>query len=543
MRAFLSICFVCLSILGVTAKIADLDSLRRVLRDRSVYMDLKQRDIDKIKLQFGQTESVQEKLHLLNSLYREYSTFQFDSAMVYVNRMQEIAGQNNIREYSERAAIHKAFLLTTSGLFHEAIGILDAVNRQDLPPTLLPEYFIAYEWAYSMLAEYAAETEYAQRYYKKELEYQDSLVETLKPGTAESYYWRAEKSYRVGDFKAAREMYLKSLKGVRQNERRYAQSSYGLALTELALGNPSAYRNWLIEAALSDQVCPLKENLAMQELALDLSNDPEPDLKSANDFLHYAVEDAMYYGNRLRLIEISQKIPGIVRNYELQLQDTNRHKSIIILVMMILAALLGTAIFIVVREHKKLINSRKEVQQTNDELKDANAEIKSANLKLESSIIEVKRQKLVTENCITLFMELTAAYINKLNVFQATVQRKIKANQVEELRRYTNPSKMTDAEAKEFFINFDQALLRTFPNFIRQFNNLLIPENRIVLNEGELLNLDLRIFALIRLGIKDSSKIAVLLNYSPQTIYNHRSTVKSHAINRDTFERDIARIE
>lgn len=518
---------------------ASLDSLRAVLGQRSRYVDLKQRDLRKLKTQLHNADTPQEELLILNSICREYSTFQFDSAMVYVGKMADIAERNNARDYMERASIHKAFLLTTSGLFHEAIQTLDNVNRKNLPQSLLNDYFTAYEWAYGMLAEYSARSEYSDGYYEKEKAYQDSIISVLKPQSSECYYWQAEKAYRAEKFNDAKSLYLRSLKDTPKNERRYAQVAFGLALTELSLGDSSAYRNWLIEAAISDQICPLKENLAIQELALELSNDSNPDLETANDFLHVALEDAMFYGNRLRLIEVSRKIPDIVRSYEIQLQRSNRNKSIVIYCMTAFALLLVIAAFVVTREHRKLTASRKGLQQANEELKNANARIKSTNTKLEATIAEVKNQKLVTENCITLFMELTAAYINKLNVFQATVQRKIKANQVEELRRYSNPSRMTDAEAKEFFINFDQAFLKAFPGFIDKFNALLAENKRIVLNEGELMNIDLRIFALIRLGIKDSSKIAVLLNYSPQTIYNHRSTIKGYAINKDTFESDV----
>lgn len=539
MRAVLFILFIAAASLVFDCHGASLDSLRAVLRQRTHYVDLKQRDIQRLKTQLHNADTPQDELHILNSICHEYSTFQFDSAMVYVDKMADIAEQNNAQDYMERASIHKAFLLTTSGLFHEAIDILDNVNRGNLPQSLLNDYFTAYEWAYGMLAEYSAKSDYSDGYYEKEMAYQDSIISVLKPQSSESYYWQAEKAYRTAKFNDAKRLYLLSLKDIPKNERRYAQVAFALALTELSLGNHSAYRNWLIEAAISDQICPLKENLAIQELALDLSNDSNPDLETANNFLHVALEDAMFYGNRLRLIEASRKIPDIVRNYEIQLQRSNRNKSIVIYCMTAFALMLVIAALVVIKEHRKLTASRKGLQQANEDLQNANVQIKSTNSKLEATIAEVKQQKLVTENCITLFMELTAAYINKLNVFQTTVQRKIKANQVEELRRYSNPSRMTDAEAKEFFINFDQAFLKAFPGFIDKFNALLAEDKRIVLNEGELMNIDLRIFALIRLGIKDSSKIAVLLNYSPQTIYNHRSTVKGYAMNKDTFENDV----
>lgn len=528
-----------LSIFSVPAKTPGLDSLNRVLEKRPMFMDLKQRDFDRLKSRLNHVGNDEERFNLLNDLYLEYSTFHFDSAMVYLNRMDEVASRDGNCEYSDRVRIYKAYLLATSGLFHEALDCLSQINRFRLSKNLLDEYFLSYEWVYGMLAEYSANSEYASGYYKKEMAYQDSLITFTPQNTSTNWYWRAEKAYRTKDYKAARHLYLKALENVPVNERLYAQITYALALTETALGNHKGRREWLIKAAISDQECPLKENLALQELALDISMEPNADLETANRYLHYSLEDAMFYGNRLRLLEISQKVPSIVSNYEKQLKNANKSRDYIILGFGILAVFLIIAIYYALRERKKLQRSRKQLEENYSALNRAKEDIEASNKRLSVSVKETKEQKKLAENCISLFMELTAAYINKLNVFQATVQRKIKTKKVEDLIRYTNPSRMTDAEAREFFINFDQTFLHAFPNFVDGVNALLMPDKQIVLAEGEMMNLDLRIFALIRLGVKDSSKIATLLNYSPQTIYNHRSSVKNRAINRETFESDV----
>lgn len=527
------------SAIYVSAKTPGLDSLNRVLEKRPVFMELKQRDFDRLKSRLNHADNDEERLSLLNDIYLEYSTFHFDSAMIYLNRMDEVASRGGNREYSDRVRIYKAYLLTTSGLFHEALDCLSQVNRSKLSENLLDEYFLSYEWVYGMLAEYSANSGYASEYYMKEMAYQDSLISTTPQNTSINRYWRAEKAYRTKDYHAARQLYLKALENVPVNERLYAQITFGLALTETALGNQKGRREWLIKAAISDQECPLKENLALQELALDISMEPKADLETANRYLHYSLEDAMFYGNRLRLMEISQKVPSIVSNYEKQLQTANKSRDYIILGFGILALFLIIAICYALREHKKLQRSRKQLEENYNALNHAKEDMEASNKQLSTAVKETRKQKKLAENCISLFMELTAAYINKLNVFQTTVQRKIKAKQVDDLIRYTNPSRMTDAEAREFFINFDQTFLHAFPNFVEKFNALLMPDKQIVLAEGEMMNLDLRIFALIRLGVKDSSKIATLLNYSPQTIYNHRSSVKYRAINRETFESDV----
>ncbi len=140
-------------------------------------------------------------------------------------------------------------------------------------------------------------------------------------------------------------------------------------------------------------------------------------------------------------------------------------------------------------------------------------------------------------------MDLCAAYIEKLNRFRSTVILKIKAKQIDDLLRVANNNaRPSEAEMKELFFNFDTAFLKLYPDFINKFNSLLQPGKEILPRQNELLNTDLRIFALIRMGITDSNKIATLLFYSPQTIFNHRTQVRNRAQNRDTFEQDLMNI-
>ena len=110
---------------------------------------------------------------------------------------------------------------------------------------------------------------------------------------------------------------------------------------------------------------------------------------------------------------------------------------------------------------------------------------------------------------------------------------------IDDLLKMSNNSKMTDSDARQFFVNFDTAFLTLYPNFVNEFNLLLREDESIIPGKGEIMNTELRIFALIRLGIKDSSRIATLLFYSPQTIYNYRTAVKNKAKNREEFEEQV----
>lgn len=174
-----------------------------------------------------------------------------------------------------------------------------------------------------------------------------------------------------------------------------------------------------------------------------------------------------------------------------------------------------------------LREQRKIVTDMNDKLKELNSEL-----------VKTNRTR---EEYVSLFLELCAAYIDKLSKYQDLVKRKVKAKQIDDLLKISS-SKMSDSDARQFFVNFDTAFLTLYPNFISEFNSLVREGEEIVPAKGEILNTELRIFALIRLGIKDSSRIATLLFYSPQTIYNYRTSVKNKAKNRDEFEEQVKKL-
>jgi len=179
-------------------------------------------------------------------------------------------------------------------------------------------------------------------------------------------------------------------------------------------------------------------------------------------------------------------------------------------------------------QYRLLKRSRKEISVMNDELRELNRRLLSTNK--------------FRDQYLTLFMELSASYVEKYNSFRSLVRLKLKAKQYDDLLRITSRSRTSDSEARETFFSFDYAFLRIYPDFVKEFNALLRPDMQIELRPNEILTTELRIFALIRMGVTDSAKIAIMLQYSPQTIYNYRTSVRNRAINRDTFEAEVMRL-
>lgn len=445
--------------------------------------------------------------------------------MLYVDREKEVAMKLSNPDYQSLSIIHRSVLLSTSGYFSESIQNLAQIDSRFLNDSARIAYYAAYEWAYSMWAEYSNDKIYAPRYYEKEMLYQDSLISVLPAGSSLHNYWKGESLYRHQRYAEAKEFYQKALEGVPVNVRLYAMITYGMALTYSKLGEWENYECYLIQAAISDQVCPLKENLALQELALYIFKNRSGEVSRANRYLNYSMEDAHFYNNRLRMLEIAKKFPSIVLSYQEQNLSKSKRLQWSLVCISILSIGLIMSLIYIYRQMRQLHKRRKILADMNLELQHLNKALTDTNH--------------TREEYVSLFMDLCAAYIDKLNKYQELVKRKVKTKQTDDLLKFVNTTRLSEADAKEFFVNFDTAFLNLYPNFIEEFNGLLREGEEIVPKKGEILNTELRIFALIRMGIKDSTKIATLLFYSPQTIYNHRSAVKNKAKIVKGFDRQV----
>ncbi len=500
--------------------------LDEAISHRSHFISIKQHRIDSLRQILSNEMTDARRQSIYNQMFQEYLTFNFDSAMIYVDRAEKIAAGSGDYNVESQIKIHRALSLATSGHFSHAVAILDRIDSGLLSDKIREEYFAACEWTYGVWAEYADKRTIAPEFKAKSLVYLDSLIAVTDKGTPEHAYRIAEKALRSHKYAEAEINYLSALERVPVNSRLYAQAAYALALTYEGLGNKEKYKEWLVNAAISDQTVPLKENLALQQLALFLKTE-EGDLSHANTYLKLALEDAIYYNNRLRMMEIAEKIPNIVNVYQDTVeQQNNRFKIYILTIGVLLLSLAGLLLY-VYRQHKSVLRSKNAFEELNEKLKLLNDRLSFTNKS--------------REQYVSLFMDLCAAYIEKLNRFPMVLKLKVKQlSDVSSVAdRYIRPS---ESETREMFLNFDTAFLRLYPDFITGFNALLQEDKQIWPKNGERLNTDLRIYALVRMGITDSNKIATLLFLSPQTIFNHRTQVRNRAINRETFEKDITQI-
>lgn len=504
----------------------DLASLDSVLSIRDTFLKNKKRRIDSIKSRIPVNAPIMDKLKGYDRLYEEYLTLSFDSAMRYINLAEKLVSDTGDYDLNAKVRIHKSMSYATSGHFSQAIDELKKIQSSCLSDTLLEKYYQAYQWTYGLWAEYSQDKTFAPIYYRNSKTYLDSLIQVTPRNTSLYNYRIAEKALMFNhDFETAKKNYLKVVEKEPKNSRLYAQSAFALAQAYNNLQDRANYRKWLINAAISDQMIPLKENLALQDVAILIKNE-DGDLERANAYLTYSLNDALEYNNRLRILEIGKKLPAIATAYQETVLAKNKQLHLYLVTIVIIVIILIIAIAIIIEQKRKIRNRNVTLSTFNDQLKVFNKQLQETN-----------RSR---EQYVNLFLNLCAGYIDKYNRMQLTVTSKVKAGQYNELQKLLQAnSRPSEAELREVFFNFDTAFLRLYPDFIKNVNTLLQPDKAICPKSSELLNANLRILALIRMGITDSTKIATLLFYSQQTIFNRRTEMRNRAINRDSFEKEI----
>ena len=525
-----------------------LDSLLNVLdktiKEADTYVQIKENKLHELKREARKTAPLSiERYHLNNDIYLEYKAYSSDSALHYLNENLLLARQLNDKERELKIQLELSYLLSSIGMYMEAADILNSIDRQTLPTPLLGHYYTCYEHVYSEAG--AAQPRYkmfASRYVKLSHVYRDSMEVTLDSSSA-TYLWLRETQLReAGKYDEAMEF----------SDRRLAEASFGTPQYALvayqrfrlfeSMGKKDEHLYYLVLSAISDVRSAIKEQSSLMVLAQELHS--KGDLKRAYDYINFSWEISQFYKTRLRSWMNITPLSMINGNYQDIIKQQNRELLIYITCVALLALLLVVALIYIYRQMKALSIAKKGLQEVNERLFSLNEELEEVNRHLRSTNLELSESNLIKEAYIARFFKLCSVYVDRLQAYRKLVNKKLQRGQVAELLKMTHLSNdIVTVEVQELYANFDSAFLHLFPNFVESLNELLLPEEQIVLKPDELLNTELRIFALIRLGIKDSSQIAELLHYSVNTIYNYRSRVKTKArVSRDDFEGLVAKI-
>lgn len=515
---------------GITGEKELLELLDSYVDKRDEFSKQKEKKIDQLKLKLRTAENNTQRLALLNSIYREYYTYHYDSAMVYVNRGLALSENENNTYYITLNKINRAAVLSTGGFYSQSEELLEDIKKKGVPEQLKQYYYYTRTWLYNYWEAFSSKSEFMNYYHKKKF---DNIKLTVEATNSKDVALRAYLSGELAFLenpvsKTVLQLYTKALKNSRVDSRVHASAAYCVARYYRELGDMGRYEKYIIEAAISDMVCPLKENLALQEFSTYLYEKDQKYADRAARYIYCSMEDARFYNNRLRMLEISSILPIIATaNQEALAHKERILRGVLAVVSFLSLMLLAMAIF-GYKQNKWLAGSRREVKTQNRQLKELNERLIATNHR--------------RETYMRLFMDISAVYIRKLMEYRKLVSRKIKANQTADLLKTINSYKLAEEEATTFYTRFDRAFTELYPGFVDELNSLLLPEGRIAQPSPNTLTTEVRIYALMRLGVTESQEIATLLFYSTQTIYNYKSAMRARAVNRDTFDEDINRL-
>lgn len=531
-----------LQIIGVCSLCAnDLDSLLNeidvAIKNQDIYIQHKENQIQKLQYKLEESgQSNENKYIIYTQLVDEYEAFQSDSLEKYSKLRLSTAVELNNNSWITDSKINLALVEAKKGFFQKSEDILNNLNRSDLSELQTRNHLMAYYRTYVYWIEYFDGYDVYSLIEEKQAA-RDSLIMLLPTNSFDYAECLGVKYMELGEYNNAESILKSMLPQLASNDRNYAVFTSLLANLYERNGDIEKQKEYLALSALTDIRGAILENTSLRTLALLLFN--EGDFLRANTFVKKSMEDANIYNARLRNYQTAKILPVIDKAYEHErIKQHEKLKTLIIVISLLTFLLLMTLIFLAL-QMKNLSKAQKNNLIINAQLKELNLELQKANQQqfvTNRSLIEANHLK---ENFIRNFLEICTEYIGKLEKLKQTVHRKLKVGQMNDILRLTSPTVDSSRELKELYENFDRAFLNIYPSFVEEFNRLLRPDEQYTVQENKL-NQELRIFALIRLGINDNNKIATFLHYTLRTIYNYRSKVKSKAINQqDDFEESI----
>ena len=599
MRILILTITICLSIINARADNNKLyERLDSVIAHSADYDIIKEKRLKDIKLGAKFVTAATDKLRIYEQLANEYSLYVYDSAMVYVQRGISLAKQTGNSDYCNRFLITKASLLIERGFYIEAKENLDKIEISQSDPKQNFLFYCAQSSLYYNLNAHCQKMEFSQHYNELFKEYIGKALYYCPKNSAMYYYMKGINLFFSGrSINEISASLNKAMQMFGPENRMYGRAAYALSK---AYGNNKLWeqqRRYLLLAAISDVMSANNESLALQDVALLLYKNKN-DLDKARKYINQTLKDAHAYNSRLQRVELYTNLHVILSAYNEKLQKEAIWKNVTIICILVLLVVIAAAVVYVNRKkdllklsekelkalteelsatnkqqlkdnkalqdsndelkynnnelkynnnelknfNNELKDSNKALKDSNNELKGSNDELKDSNKALRDANDELENTNAKRELMANAFIMLCYQYIERLDSQRKLVIRKIKANQQNELLSILSSSKRGTEESQNFFSQFDKIFLSLYPSFVNELNSLLIPEAQIELKEDNELTPSLRVAALVRLGVTESPKIAGILSYSLQTIYNYRSTLKNSAIDKEHFEENLQKL-
>lgn len=513
------------------------DKLNDAIKNKQRYVLLKEERILNFKKIKSEDLSKEQEYNFNKTLYTEYQKFKSDSAILYIKKNLVIASELQNKDLSDLAQLQLANLYSSSGKYRESESILKSINKKTLAKSLLPTYYVVYR---EFFEHYNANS-VSKVYIEQIIKYRDSLLGVLNPAALNFKINQIQKNIFGRKRPIALKQLLILLKETKEEDPQYAMIAYLIGDIYEAENQFELSKKYFALSAISDIKTANKDNASLQKLALIFYEIGDVDM--AYKLTQSAIEDALYCNVQFRTLLMSE-IYSIINTAYLEREAQRKTElQLYLLCISLLSGFLIMAVIYVYRQMKKVSRIRGELFITSQKLAELNKDITETNSQLQERNAQLSESNHIKEEYIAHFFSLCSSYINKLENYRVILNKKAALKQFDEIYKMLKSTTLVEKELEELYENFDVIFLNLYPTFVKDFNTLLINEEQIVLKQGELLNTELRIFALIRLGITDSVKIAAFLRYSLSTIYNYRTKARNKAaVSRNDFEEAVMKI-
>ena len=530
---------------AVAASTDAADSLMReldeVIAHRDVYLAEKEAQLDSLERAVRTAADDRGRFDALVHLYEAYHTFNVDSAYSISLRQEAVARRIGDPVLVTNARLNRAELLSATGMYHETLAIMDSVRLADIPDYLHPYYYHIKRTVYGRMADYAAFAPEREQYDRLTDNYRDSIITANAPNTLAHVITKADCFNVEGRPEEAVRVLKTFMDSTTLSEHERAICAWTLSESYGLLGDRAAQKEQLLVSSIADLRSSVRGYVSLRQLALMLYE--EGDLDRAYSFMNIAVDDAAKCNARQRIVELNASYPKINSIYVDTVRTQKRWLEWTIVIITVLSLVLLASLLYVRKQMSRIARARKETEEAYKRLEEMTRRLQASNAALSeanNSIAEISELK---EVYIGRYMDQCMVYIEKLDTYRKSIGRLLKTGKSDELKELVKSTALTDDELKMFYEQFDRTFLRLFPTFVEDLNSLLLPEEAIQPKYTGSLNTELRIFALIRLGITDSDKIAKFLRYSLTTIYNYRTKVRNKARgDRSLLEAEVMKI-
>lgn len=542
-KAFFFLLFVLMP-LSLAAKTTDnieqlFQSLDNAIAHSADYVKVREARIRDWEQKLKTARRLSSKYDACFALFEEYRSYKNDMALKYINQCMELAFRMGDKKKVGNAKALLAFQESTTGDYAESYDLLKSVNIADLDAEGKRNYLWACQHLYGEMAYYSNVPSLKKFYAGKRNAYQAAIDSTFSHDDDLYLQMQEVRARDAGNMKEALRLSDKRLSMTKPGTHQYAIVQFYRGLTYNQFGDEEQFLSCLLRSAICDVQLAVMDQGSLWELANLLNAEPG-EQKRSHEYIKFAWKSATVFNTPIRSRQIMPVLTQIEEGYQKELSSSNQHLRLMVACSALLLFVVMLLLYYVNKQRKRIAAAHHKLKETNHALQLANERLNEMNQSLNEMNQSLNESNKMKEVYIGRFLRLCAIYVDKIETMRKRVVKLVKAR---ELNKLLEQMQAGEAYMGELYEYFDSTFLKLFPDFVEEFNALLKPEERIVLEDDSRLSTTLRIFALIRLGIEDSSKIAEFLHYSVNTIYNYRAKIKNSAIcDREEFEQRVKQI-